>query len=348
MKTFIFSVLFFSSLVSMAQTKTDSETYLVKSLANESLKSAEAETSGGNISVTGVAAAEARVEVYVRGNNNRNGDGRLSKEEVQKRLDDYYDLDVSVTNGNLTAKARPRQRNMDWKKSLSISFRIFVPQTISTDLTTSGGNIDLSNLAGNQKFTTSGGNLQLENMSGKSKGSTSGGNIYVSHATDDVSLSTSGGNIEAEDCTGTLHLSTSGGNLNLNRLNGDIDATTSGGNVTGEKIEGTLSAHTSGGNIHLEDLACRLETSTSGGHIDVAIKELRKSVNITNSGGDINVQLPKGIAADLNLQGRKVTNTKLDAFSGSVEDNEIRGRINGGGIPVTVRAGDGRVSLTFQ
>lgn len=348
MKTSFFLLLLFAGVVSTAQTKTDSEPFLVKSFANESLKSAEAETSGGNITVTGAAASEARVEVYVRGNNYRNSDGRLSKEEIQKRLDDYYDLDVSVANGNVMAKARQRHNNMDGKKSLSISFRIFVPQTVSTDLRTSGGNIELSNLSGAQKFTTSGGNISLDNMSGKSKGSTSGGNIYVTRSKNDVSLSTSGGNINAEDCTGLLNLSTSGGNLKLSRLNGDIEATTSGGNVEGETIEGTLSAHTSGGNIHLEDLACRLETSTSGGHIDVAIKNLSKPVTITNSGGNINVQLPKGVAADLDLRGRNMTSVKLDSFSGSVEDNQIRGKLNGGGTPVTVHAGDGRVSLTFE
>lgn len=346
MKTLLSLLLLTFSVASHAQNKPDQEPYLTKTF-NEAVKSVEAETSGGNIAVSG-AASEARVEVYVRSNNNRGGDERLSKEEIKSRLDADYDLDVSVHNGTITAKARPKRRNMDWKKSLSISFRIFVPQTVATDLTTSGGNIDLTNLSGNQKFTTSGGNLRLNGISGKTRGMTSGGNVYVKNSKDDINLTTSGGNIEATDCTGHLNLSTSGGNVKLSRLNGDIDATTSGGNVQGETIDGALSAHTSGGNIQLDDLTCRLETSTSGGHINVAIKKLNKSIKISNSGGNISLQLPKGSGADLDLQGRKVENIKLESFSGSVEDDQIRGKINGGGALVMVNAGSGRVSLSFQ
>lgn len=347
MKSYLFALLLISlSFTTKAQNKQDREPYLTKAFGTEAIKNVEAETSGGNISVTGGAASDTRVEVYIRSNNGR--DEQLSKEEIQQRLDADYVLDVSAQNGTITAKARTKHNNMNWKRALSISFKIFVPQTVSTDLTTSGGNIDLTNLSGDKKFTTSGGNLTLENISGKSKGATSGGNIYLKHSKDDLKLSTSGGNIEATECTGTMKLTTSGGNLRLHKLNGDVDASTSGGNVEGETIEGSLSAHTSGGNVNLEDLACSLDASTSGGHMDIAIKELRKSVRISNSGGNISLQLPKGAGIDLDLQGRKVEDIKLDAFSGSVHDDSIRGKLNGGGTSVEVNAGSGHVSLSFQ
>ena len=35
-------------------------------------------------------------------------------------------------------------------------------------------------------------------------------------------------------------------------------------------------------------------------------------------------------------------------FSGSVEDDEIDGKLNGGGIPITVRAGSGRIDMTMK
>jgi DUF4097 and DUF4098 domain-containing protein YvlB len=288
------------------------------------------------------------VEVYVGKSNNRNGDKELTKEEIQTRLDADYDLDVSVQNGTLIAKARPKHNNMNWKRALSISFRIYVPQTVATDLTTSGGNIELANLSGDKRFNTSGGNLRLENLNGKTKGGTSGGNIYLKTSKDDLNLNTSGGNIEATDCTGNLKLVTSGGNLKLSKLNGEVEATTSGGNVHGEDIEGSLRAHTSGGNINLEDLACSLDASTSGGHMDVAIKELRKSIKISNSGGNISLQLPKNTAANLDIQAQRVHTGTLTNFSGTIDDDTVRGKLNGGGIDISADAGSGRVTLSFQ
>lgn len=346
-KILFFFMLGAFSIVLNAQAKTGQEPYQTKSLANETIKNVEVETSGGNIAVSGVNASEARIEVYVNGNGNRS-DNNLTKEEIKKRLDADYDLNISVSDGKVTAKARPKGRNMDWKRALSISFKVFVPQAVSTDLTTSGGNIQLSNISGDQRFITSGGNLQVDNVSGKTKGTTSGGNIYVKASKDNINLSTSGGNIEAMDCTGSLALYTSGGNLKLHNLNGVIEATTSGGNVQGEDIEGELNARTSGGNIQLSGLACSLETSTSGGHIDVTIKSLRKSVKISNSGGNISLQLPKGAQADLDLRARKVVSGRLETFNGRAEDDEIRGKLNGGGTSVKVDAGSGKVSLSFQ
>lgn len=320
--------------------------FLVRSLASESLQEINAQTTGGNISVTGVSAADARLEVYIRGNNN---DEDLPKAEIQRRLDELYELTISVSNNKLTAIAKPRDRSMNWRKGLTISFRVFAPRTVSSSLRTSGGNITLKNLAGGtQDFKTSGGNLDIDQLSGKLSGKTSGGNINLSDSKEDIDLSTSGGNIEASNCSGTLRLATSGGNLKLRLLQGNIRATTSGGNVEGEEVGGELMAHTSGGNVRLKDLSCSLETSTSGGDIDVSMKELGKYLTVTNSSGSIDLELPQGKGIDLSVHASKVKANAFNNFKGQSDEEHINGSINGGGIPVKVDGGSGRVRLTFK
>ena len=319
--------------------------FLTKSFANESIKNVESTTSGGNITVAAVAAGQAKIEVFVWPSNRKNSS--LSKDEIQKKLDEDYDLTISTANGKLTAIAKSKRNISDWKNALSISFRIYVPGNVSTDLTTSGGNIHLTDLTGTQDFTTSGGNLHAERLKGKIKGRTSGGNIDVKDCAEEINLTTSGGNIEADNCTGKINLTTSGGSVRLNNLNGTIDATTSGGSVRGELIKGELEAHTSGGNIDLQKLSCSLETSTSGGNIDVQITELGKFVKISNSGGSIDLEIPnKGL--DLKVKGSKIKTNNFANFSGSIEDDEIEGKLNGGGIPVTIRNSSGRVNLVLK
>jgi len=331
--------------LSFAQDKNDVP-FLTKSLANESIKNIESETSGGSITVIAASAGEAKVEVFIWPSN-RNRNSNVSKEEIQKRLNEDYDLTVSVSNNKLSTIAKPKRRNMDWQDGLSISFKIYVPANVSTDLSTSGGSIHLTGLRGTQRFVTSGGSLHVDNVNGDIKGQTSGGSIHVNNSNQDIDLSTSGGSIEANNCTGKIRLSTSGGSVHLDHLDGTIDASTSGGSVKGQLVKGELSAHTSGGNIDLQKLSCSLETSTSGGNIDVQITELGKFVKISNSGGSIDVELPnKGM--DLKVSGSKVKTANLSNFSGSVEEDEINGKLNGGGVPVSIRAGSGRVNLTLK
>lgn len=331
--------------LSFAQNNNDVP-YLTKSLSNESIKNVEATTSGGSISVTSVSAGQSKVEVFIWPAN-RKKNATISKEEIQKKLDEDYDLTVSVSNNKLSAIAKPKHRNMDWDKGLTISFKIYVTENVSTELTTSGGSIHLTGLSGIQDFTTSGGSLHAEKLKGNIRGRTSGGSIHVKDCSEEVDLSTSGGSIEADNCTGKIKLTTSGGSLQLSNLNGTIDATTSGGSVHGQLIKGELEAHTSGGNIDLQKLSCSLETSTSGGNIDVQITELGKFVKISNSGGSVDVELPnKGL--DLKIKGSKIKTNNFANFSGSIEDDEIDGKLNGGGIPVTIRASSGRVNLVLK
>jgi DUF4097 and DUF4098 domain-containing protein YvlB len=324
----------------------DDAPYLTKSLKDAAIEQVLAETSGGNISITG-GTGEAKIEVYVRSNNGRN---QLSKEEIEKRIAEDYEFSIGTTDHKLTAIAKPKNHTgrFDWKRALSISFRIYVPRNVSTNLTTSGGNLDLAHLSGTQDFRTSGGNLHIDDLTGKIKGVTSGGNIHLKDSKDDITLSTSGGNIDAKNSNGKLKLTTSGGNVTLEALTGNIDATTSGGSVRGNVLSGELSAVTSGGNVTMTDLSCSINASTSGGNITVSMKELGSFVKLSNSGGNINLDMPGNKGLDLRITGDKVKVSSLNNFSGKIEDDSIDGKLNGGGIPVTVRGNGGRVSLSIK
>jgi hypothetical protein len=318
--------------------------YMTKSLASESIKDIVAKTSGGYINVEGGYATDARVEVYITSNNGR----ELSKEDIQERLADY-ELSVSASAGKLTAIAKAKSRITNWRRALSISFKIFVPQNVSTDLSTSGGSISLNNLSGTEDFSTSGGSLTVQKISGKITGETSGGSINVSDSKDDIDLETSGGSIDASDCLGKIKLNTSGGSLTLRNLNGDVKATTSGGSVDAKNILGELNTHTSGGSMSLRAMACSLEASTSGGNIEAEITEIGKYVRLSNSGGKIDLEIPKNKGYDLKVYGDKINNDfTLEKFSGTIKEDKIEGTVNGGGIPVTVDAGGGRVYLSFR
>ena len=318
--------------------------YFSKTFDNESVKTLRAETSGGSLTVTGTNEKEGRIEVYIKGNN---GINKLSNEEIKARLDENYTVDLALENNELRAIAS-RRGNINWKNSLSISFRIYVPSTVSSKLATSGGSIRLSNLKGDQEFKTSGGSLHLEGLDGMINGRTSGGSIHVSNAKGTIDLKTSGGSIEASDCNGTIDLATSGGSLRLQQLQGNIKARTSGGSIKGGNISGELFSHTSGGSINLEQLACSLDASTSAGSVYAGFTKPGKSVKVNVSAGSTTLALPKNAGLSLDLGGRKINTGALNNFNGVMDKDQVKGTLNGGGSEIYVRNSVGSISIDWN
>ncbi|MDR3711884.1 MAG: hypothetical protein P4L51_03645 [Puia sp.] len=332
----------------MAQSSDKETPYLNKSLSAEAITTVEAETSGGSIEVTGGRGQDARIEVYVFPSGINGIFGKLSAAEISKRLSEDYDLSVTVTDHKLVAIARSKNGSEDWKKQLSIAYKIFVPTQVSAHVSTSGGSIHISNLSGREDFSTSGGSLHVSRLSGRITGSTSGGSIHVYDSKDTVDLSTSGGSIHAARCRGWIKLRTSGGSLHLDSLEGSVTATTSGGSIHGGSIAGELHTGTSGGNVSLSHISGSLDASTSGGRIEVEMVAVGKFIRLNNSGGRIDLQVPKDKGFDLQLSGTKIKTDGMTAFSGSADENSMHGSVNGGGIPISVDAGGGKISLSFR
>jgi len=282
-------------------------------------------TSGGSIDVAGDATQEAVIEMYVKPNNNRN----LSKGEIQEILDRDYEIRIEQRGGTLEAYAKQRN-NLNWRNSVSISFKVRTGNKVTTDLTTSGGSIKLVNLSGTQNFKTSGGSLEVENMDGNITGRTSGGGI------------------RAYNSKGTINLSTSGGSIKMEGLNGDIDVSTSGGGIEGHSIRGSLIAKTSGGSIDLENLICSVNASTSGGSLTAVLNELPGEVRLSTSAGSVNLTLPQNTGANLDLKGFNVNVDGLANFQGSNSKGKLNGSINGGGANVQASTSAGSVNLTFR
>ena len=339
MKKFLFFFLL-ASPAFLASAQDNKVPYLTRSLSSDNVKTVFVNTSGGSISVKG--GEEPRLEVYVTDNNNRD----LSKDEIKKRLQEDYNIDIAIHDGELHATAKQKHNISNWRRSLSISFRLYVNKATETNLNTSGGSIAIANLIGNQNFETSGGSLSVNNITGIIKGETSGGSINVANAKQDINLTTSGGSITARDCQGHIKLETSGGSLRLDNMKGYVKAETSGGSVNGNNIDGELIASTSGGSLSLMQIAGSVDATTSAGSIHVEMTRVDKYVKIDGNSGHVDLRLPANKGLDLDVRGDRVNVAMNGKFEGQKEKEKVVGKINGGGSPVDVR-GDGTVNVTF-
>jgi hypothetical protein len=332
------------TVAAVAQDREDKIPYMTKSLSNDAINSVVVSTSAGGIMVSGKSGESPRIEVYIKGNNNR----ELTKEEIQKRLAEDFEMNIAVNGHELSATVKTRHQ-IEWnREGMSISFKIYVPEQVATDLTTSGGGIRLDNLKGEERFTTSGGGLQIDKLSGKIYGRTSGGGIQVSNSSEDINLETSGGGIIAKNCTGNIRLNTSGGGLHLENLKGTINAHTSGGGVEGSNIEGELITSTSGGGIDLKEMSCSLDANTSAGSLYAQMKQVGKYLKLDANSGNIELELPAKQGLTLNLRGDRVNQHQFNGFNGEWDKDHVRGTVNGGGPSVDANASSGNINVRFE
>ncbi|GAA4803415.1 hypothetical protein GCM10023231_35530 [Olivibacter ginsenosidimutans] len=319
---FFFIVVAGSYLTTSAQDK--NTPYLNKPLNQSNIRAVDLQTSGGSLTVIGANESEARLEVYVRGNNGQ----ELSKAEIEARLNANYDLQISSDQGKLIAIAKNKGNIRDWKKSLSISFKAYVPQAASAQLKTSGGS------------------LSIDGINGMVEGKTSGGSIKIANVhNNQVNLRTSGGSIQAENVAGNLSLITSGGSIQLANLKGNIEAKTSGGSIKATDVTGELIAKTSGGSIKVDRMSGSADLGTSAGSTSVNMLQIDKYLTIDVSAGSVDLQLPLQKGLDLNLQARKVNIPSLSNFSGALDKDSVVGKLNGGGAAVNVAVSVGSLTI---
>ncbi|MEB2786202.1 DUF4097 family beta strand repeat-containing protein [Algoriphagus persicinus] len=228
--------------------------------------------------------------------------------EVERELDNY-NLDISQSGNTISVSVK--KKNNSGRSKLSLSFRIQVPTEMSSRFQSSGGSISVDGLNGEQEIATSGGSIQVVNSRGY------------------VNTHSSGGSFKLENFEGNIDVQTSGGSIKVNQLTGDLKVNTSGGSVNLSEINGSILATTSGGSIRAQ------------------LSNVEKELTMKSSGGSITAVVPEGLGLDLDLSGGRV-NSKLSNFSGEVKKDRILGKINGGGIPVTMQSSGGSINLEFD
>ncbi len=243
------------------------------------------------------------------------------KEEVYVKVDiegsdrrsDKFDVKFSESADRISIIGKANDNSfLKWDVGdLDVRYHVTVPKKFSVKANTSGGNMTLRNLEGDVRFETSGGNLSIDAVDG------------------------------------TVDINTSGGNIDVKKIKGALKGVTSGGNVHADDIAGDINVETSGGEIELLGIEGSVHAETSGGGITLKLTGENKGIDVHSSGGDINIFVNESIAANLeaSTSGGKVRCELPITVKGDMSDEELRGKINGGGniIRAETSGGDVRV-----
>ena len=185
----------------------------------------------------------------------------------------------------------------------------------------------------------------------------------------DLNVNTGDGSVEVGTVNGTVSVHTGDGAVHANALNGSIDLHTSDGSITVDTLKGEIKLRTGDGSIEARDLDGRVEADSGDGHIRLAgrfealnIKtgdgsvdakvlpgsKMAASWSLRTGDGSVDLVLPSDFQADIDATtgdghislGIPVT------VEGTFSKSQIRGKMNGGGQPLTIHTGDGSIRLS--
>jgi len=149
---------------------------------------------------------------------------------------------------------------------------------------------------------------------------------------------------------GKVNLRTEDGRIDLTGLKGTIDLNSGDGSVEADSIDGELRAKTSDGHIRAKGRFDVVDVKTGDGRLDLtaaAGSTLASTWRLETGDGRVQLDIPEQLAADVDL---KTGDGHIDldipvTTNGKMRDNEVHGKINGGGNLLVVRTGDGSIRI---
>ena len=164
-----------------------------------------------------------------------------------------------------------------------------------------------------------------------------------------IKVRTGGGNVTLRDTVGTASLNTSGGDISARNVVGNVELRTSGGSIEADTIRGDVDADTSGGDVRLQRVDGKIRGNSSGGSVRVTLVGANRGISATTSGGDIELSLPRGTAANIDARtsGGDVT-TDIPVTSTAWKEHELVGTVNGGGERIHAQTSGGSIRVRAE
>jgi VCBS repeat-containing protein len=160
---------------------------------------------------------------------------------------------------------------------------------------------------------------------------------------------TADGRVGVSGLEGDLTLATADGGVDLDHVAGALRIRSADGRVTVTNASGSIDAQASDGSINVDGSFHALALHTSDGNVDLSLREgerLTEPSTIRSSDGMVTVRVPAGFAADLDVHtsdGRVHSDLPITISNGG--SNKLKGKLNGGGTPLTISTSDGSVKI---
>jgi len=149
---------------------------------------------------------------------------------------------------------------------------------------------------------------------------------------------------------GRVDLHTGDGKIELANFKGEMQLRSGDGSLQIDGVDGKLRATTGDGHIRASGRFDDLELKTGDGRVDaraIAGSAITSGWRVETGDGTVTLEVPENLAANVDLHtgdGHIDLDMPVTA-EGKLRQNEIHGKINGGGNPLWIHTGDGSIRL---
>ena len=168
----------------------------------------------------------------------------------------------------------------------------------------------------------------------------------------DVSARSGDGAVTMDNIAGRVDVNTGDGAVNVRRSVGDVVVRTGDGAVSLEDVRGQVELDTGDGAVRIDGVLQRVKARTGDGAVVVRASDGSAAAadwDLETGDGGVTVGLPAAFGAELDARSNdgRVTVNGFDMTGATRddEDREVRGRIGSGGSRLTIRTGDGGITV---
>jgi hypothetical protein len=173
-------------------------------------------------------------------------------------------------------------------------------------------------------------------------------------AQSDLNVRSGNGSLAISGVHGAVDVKTGDGSIQVDDTAGSLRVVTGNGGVQVRGAEGTMTATTGDGSLNLEGRLSQIEARSGDGSIRISLlpgSVLQTSSRVSTGDGSITMKVPRDMRADVELAtGDGSIRCDLPMVHNTSMNNRhlIRASVNGGGVSLHLRSGDGSILLAGQ
>lgn len=162
----------------------------------------------------------------------------------------------------------------------------------------------------------------------------------------DLALHTGDGDVRVGEITGDVSIDTGDGDVWIEGVVGSrVSLHTGDGDMSVRRLEaGDIELRTGDGDLVLERLSGRIDASTGDGDVSLDIERFA-GATIRTGDGDVTITADASLAAEVDIAGADLELLRPFEIRGRLGRRHVTGTLNGGGPRLSVRTGDGSVTL---
>jgi hypothetical protein len=217
----------------------------------------------------------------------------------------------------------------DLRHNIEISYDITVPADTQLHAHSGSGAQRISGVNGGVDVDAGSGDINVSNVGGRVKAHTGSGGVTLNHIQGNVHAEAGSGDIRGTDIAGGFEAHTGSGQIEMS-----------------QSAPGAVSVETGSGNVEVRGVHGSLDASTGSGDV-MAEGEPTGGWTIHTSSGGVRLKMAQGAAFDLDARtsSGSISTTQSVTVQGNLGHKELRGKVNGGGAPVTVRTSSGDIEI---